>query len=72
MRHKATEDSMENLKPCPFCGTNLCDFPEVMIIEKKRIRPDNYTITCIQCGATGGNAWSKKEATEKWNRREIN
>lgn len=56
---------------CPFCGTNLNDHLEVMIIEKKemRITPDNYRVHCIKCGAYGPAGWSKSEAVRCWNKR---
>jgi Lar family restriction alleviation protein len=59
----------KEILPCPFCGSDINDYPECMIIEKRRINPDMYYIHCISCGAHGGGGWSKKEAIEKWNRR---
>lgn len=57
------------LKPCPFCGKQFNDYPEVMIIEKRKIMPDLYCVRCPKCSAFGSSEWSKKEAIEKWNKR---
>ena len=60
---------MSELKPCPFCGRDLNEFPLFMIVQKRRINPNDFKITCIQCGAVSGAGWSEKEAIEKWNTR---
>ncbi len=73
-----------NLKPCPFCGTDLNEFPKVMIIRpvhsdeyliqklksKKIIGSDSYyAVHCIQCGAVGKRAADRLKAGEYWNNR---
>lgn len=73
------------LKPCPFCGTDLSDFPLVMILLPVRseeylmaklskgrfLGADNgYEVKCIQCGATGGSDTVPEIAVQKWNRRD--
>ena len=75
----------EKLLPCPFCGTNLSDFPKVMTVKpvrseeylleklkgKKIIGSDaGYNVFCVYCGALGARGMSKEEAIKKWNRRE--
>ena len=74
----------EELLPCPFCGTNLSDFPKVMTVKpvrseeyllaklkaKKIIGSDaGYNVFCVQCGALGARGMSKEEAIKKWNMR---
>lgn len=75
------------LKPCPFCGTELKEFPKVMIvrpvhsdeyliakIQKKMIIGSDsyYAVHCIQCGVVGKRGATKEEAIEAWNRRAEN
>lgn len=74
----------KELKPCPFCGTNLSEFPEVMTIppvrseeyllaklkHKKIIGSDvGYAVKCCKCGATGKRGISRDEASKNWNMR---
>lgn len=76
----------EALKPCPFCGTALSEFPQVMTV--KPVRSEEYLIAkmkanrilgsdvgynvfCIQCGCLGARGASKEEAISKWNSRKI-
>ena len=33
---------MSELKPCPFCGTDLSEFPQVMTV--KPVRTDEYLL----------------------------
>lgn len=60
---------MEELKDCPFCGHKLKDFPAVMIMQKRRINPNDIYVYCIGCGSSGPSGWSEKEAIRKWNKR---
>lgn len=72
------------VKPCPFCGCNLADFPCCMTVKpvrsdeyliekiksKKIIGSDaGYNVFCVRCGALGARGMSKEECVEKWNRR---
>ena len=72
------------LKPCPFCGTDLSVFPEVMTVQpvrteeyllakrkKKQIIGSDagYNVFCVKCGCLGARGMTKEEAIEKWNRR---
>ena len=57
------------LKPCPFCGGSLSDFPGVMIFEKRMINTDLYHVHCIHCGAMGAGAQSVEWAVANWNGR---
>ena len=63
--------SDEGLKPCPFCGCDLNEYPKVMIFEKvsRQILPDVIYIKCPHCSASGSSGWNKEEANAKWNRR---
>lgn len=75
---------MVELKPCPFCGTNLSVFPQVMTVRPVRseeyllaklehkliIGSDaGYNVFCVKCGVLGARGMTKEEAIEKWNRR---
>lgn len=74
----------ETVKPCPFCGTDLQDFPIIMIVtpvhsdeyliaklERKHIigSDADYAVHCIQCGAVGERGHTREEAIRYWNRR---
>lgn len=76
--------NMIMLKDCPFCGTNLNEFPKVMIIRpvhsdeylikklenKKIIGSDaDYAVHCIQCGVVGKRGHDRITAAQYWNRR---
>lgn len=51
---------MEELKPCPFCGSN-----DVTMYE---VYPSSYA-RCRVCGAEGGLRDSHDEAAAAWNSR---
>lgn len=70
--------------PCPFCGTELKDFPKVMVVEpvhseeyliaklKKGdfLGTDNwFHVRCVHCGATGARGLDRIEALTRWNER---
>lgn len=72
------------MKDCPFCGTDLNEFPEVMTVKpvrteeyllaklehKQIIGSDaGYEVVCVQCGAIGPRGMSKDEAKANWDRR---
>lgn len=77
--------TLENkLKPCPFCGCDLTQFPLFMVvhhatsdayvkwlIETKQIigSDDSFVVNCIKCGAVSPRGISKESAIEEWNRR---
>lgn len=53
---------MDDLKPCPFCGSND------LTICYNVLR--TYTcVNCYKCGAEGGGCETKEEAIEAWNER---
>ena len=77
----------EKLKPCPFCGTNLQEFPKVMCVHraynedylkwlhenKKFVGSDrDYQVSCIKCGSTGARGATEVIAISNWNRRADN
>ena len=77
----------EKLKPCPFCGTNLQEFPKVMCVHraynedylkwlhenKKFVGSDrDYQVSCIKCGSTGARGVTEAIAIMNWNRRAEN
>lgn len=70
------------LKPCPFCKTDLNDFPEVMVVKqavygeylqwkkdnKKIIGTDTWMVVrCVKCGATGPRGLTNQDAKDRWN-----
>ena len=61
------EDTIEKLKPCPFCGK----LPE--ILERSGFRNDFYIIRCNneKCPASCVSVMNKSlaEAVDRWNAR---
>jgi len=55
----------EPLKPCPFCGGHA----QYEFVELNPMH-GYYAARCCDCGAESGYAKDKKEAAQKWNRRE--
>lgn len=70
--------------PCPFCGTELKEFPKVMIVVPVHseeyliaklnkghfLGTDNwFQVKCIHCGATGARGLDRVEALTRWNER---
>lgn len=70
--------------PCPFCGTELKEFPKIMVVvpvhseeyllaelnKARFLGSDNYFhVRCIQCGATGARGLDRVEALTRWNER---
>ena len=66
------DELAKTLKPCPFCGGSLADFPGVMIFEKRVSNTDLYHVHCIHCGAMGAGAQSVEWAVANWNGRAEN
>lgn len=66
----------KKLKPCPFCGGSLDDFPGIMVFEQTQkkvegeIGGDEYAVRCPHCSAQGSPSHFLDWAAEKWNRRE--
>ena len=48
---------MDELKPCPFCGSRYVVSVYCWIVK------------CCRCGAHGAAGQTRKEAIEAWNRR---
>lgn len=65
-REEQKQESIHDLKPCPFCGSNKCN-----VIEQTyyNLSP-TYGAKCWNCKA---ESWlffdTKEEAIEAWNRR---
>ena len=63
------------LKPCPFCGKELAEFPGYMIFVQVEHRVpgtligDEYAVHCIRCGAYGASAKTVEWAVALWNQR---
>ena len=70
--------------PCPFCGTELKEFPKVMIVSPVHseeyllaklnkghfLGTDNwFNVVCIKCGATGARGLDRVQALTRWNER---
>ena len=67
------EEKIDKLKPCMFCGTTE------KVIDKE-IGPvyldihefnngEHWYVNCMNCGARGPEAMSRRLAAKKWNRR---
>ncbi len=56
---------MENVKPCPFCGSHKIDFLEQGFDGDD----NNYQILCDGCGTTTGGYATKEKAIAFWNTR---
>ena len=52
---------MEELKPCPFCGS-------LDVSGTQHLNPNNYEIICMNCFARMVRT-AKRKAVEAWNRR---
>ena len=66
---------MEELKPCPFCGSDKIQF-----LIRGHFQPWDgtgmnlwYRCACYECGAetNSGAAQTMKEAAKEWNRRKA-
>lgn len=70
--------------PCPFCGTELKEYPKVMVVVPVRseeyllaklehgcfLGTDNwFHVCCVRCGATGARGLDRVEALTRWNER---
>ena len=54
--------TMENMKPCPFCGG------EDIEVVTDMFGDDNYIVTCKSCAAQVSDE-TMKQAIESWNNR---
>ncbi len=76
-RGEYDETTIERLKPCPFCGRNLEEFPIFMVVPPVHtdeylkwklaqghfLGSDNYFVArCIQCGAQGRRGYKREDA----------
>ena len=60
---------MENLKPCPFCGTEDIGISRVYIDPiSSDSPPDEVHVGCNGCGI-GYTEETEEEAVESWNTR---
>ena len=58
---RLAEMKKEELKPCPFCGS------EELAIELNPI--GNWSVSCLECGATGRDEVKRGRAIKVWNTR---
>lgn len=72
-----------SLKPCPFCGCKLNEYPKIMVIRREYedafveykhnkgdfIGTNDYRVYCPRCGARGKSNPNKEKAFELWNKR---
>lgn len=69
------DELVKKLKPCPFCGASLAEFPGCMIFEQVEHRVpgtligDEYAVRCVRCGAYGSSAKTLEWAVALWNQR---
>lgn len=76
----------DKLNLCPFCKTDLNEFPRVMVVKqavygeylqwkkdnKKILGTDTWRVVrCIQCGATGPRGLTEQDAVDRWNGKRI-
>ena len=54
---------MDNLKPCPFCGSA----PEIVVVDECGER--EYKVSCTKCFAKTFWETSEEEASRRWNER---
>jgi hypothetical protein len=59
--------AIENLLPCPFCGTSVVDGPG-LVIKATDLEP--WSVRC-RCGARMDGTGSEAAAKAAWNRREV-
>ena len=58
---------MEELKPCPFCGTEEIHISRILFDSVSRI-PDKVCVSCSGCGI-GYTEETEEKAIENWNNR---
>lgn len=67
--------TVEQLLPCPFCGSVTA--PKLMDSREINNTADgsHYAVCCRAtsggCGAVGGYRWTKQEALNRWQNRNI-
>ena len=64
-----SEQTVQGLKPCPFCGG------EAVLINTRAFGESCKSVMCIKCKATVNNFagdMQEERATEAWNRRADN
>lgn len=52
----------DKLKPCPFCGSSMC---------QTYLSGEFYYVRCNRCNSTSGLADTKDAAIKAWNRRAL-
>lgn len=62
---------MEELKRCPFCGGMAHIKYDPDEVEEGSEKVWVYTVECGACAASSGLCYSKEQAIEVWNRRDV-
>jgi len=60
------ENITRQFKPCPFCGWAE---PRMLRVESDADFADDFSVSCLECGAIGPNRETAFEATAAWNMR---
>jgi Lar family restriction alleviation protein len=65
------EDSMDELKPCPFCGGEAKNVSAGVAGPSNRWHAGDpiFAVNCIKCGASVPNRYRNDLVVEAWNRR---
>jgi len=58
---------MEELKPCPFCGSDILEMDRELAEFDNQA--ERWFITCYECPCQGVIGDDKQEAIEAWNKR---
>lgn len=59
------------LLPCPFCGGVAHIIYDHDVVEESSEKDWAYTVECCACAASSGLCYSKEQAIEAWNKRDV-
>ena len=60
---------MNDLLPCPFCGSNDLRIPKNIESENGYIVAKATTVECLECGASGPKIAYVSDVLKAWNER---